>query len=84
MYLLPIIDVETAKEKARTGNRDGAIEMLRGVLEHEFSTGDILHRGTAVSALVETLLGRGTESRRDGSRKPRSTDSRPYPSSRAL
>jgi adenylate cyclase len=31
-------------------------------LEHEFSASDILHRGTAVSALVETLLERGTES----------------------
>jgi adenylate cyclase len=61
MYLLPIIDLETAKQKARNGDHEGAIEILRGVLEHEFSASDILHRGTAVSALVETLLERGTE-----------------------
>jgi adenylate cyclase len=59
---LPAVEIEIAKEMARTGDRDGAVEILRAVSEHEVSTGDILYRGAAVTALVETLLERGTES----------------------
>ncbi len=62
LSVLPIIDMEYAKEKARNGDRDEAIEILRAVSEHEFATGDILCRGAAVTVLVETLLKRGTES----------------------
>ena len=36
-------------------------EILRTVIDHEFATGDIIHLGAAVTALVETLLERGTD-----------------------
>jgi adenylate cyclase len=57
---LPLIDLERAKEKARSGDPDGAIEILRIVVDHEFASGDIIHLGAGVTALVETLLERGT------------------------
>jgi adenylate cyclase len=57
---LPLIDLEMAKEKARSGDPDSAIEILRIVVDHEFAIGDIIHLGAIVTALVETLLERGT------------------------
>ena len=57
---LPLIDLERANDMARTGDLDGAIELLRIVVDHEFTSGDIIHRGPAVTGLVETLLERGT------------------------
>jgi adenylate cyclase len=57
---LPLIDLEMAKETARSGDPDSAIEILRIVVDHEFAIGDIIHLGGAVTALVETLLERGT------------------------
>ncbi|HEY6818091.1 MAG TPA: adenylate/guanylate cyclase domain-containing protein [Mycobacterium sp.] len=56
---LPLIDLEMAKEKARSGDPDSAIEILRTVVDHEFAIGDVIHLGAAVTALVETLLQRG-------------------------
>jgi adenylate cyclase len=61
MAALQQIKLESAKEKARTGDHKGAIETLRTVVDHEFATGDTIFRGAAVTALVETLLQRGTE-----------------------
>jgi adenylate cyclase len=58
---LPVINLETAKEKARIGDYDGALEMLREVVDHEFAIGETIHRGAAVIALVESLLERGSE-----------------------
>ena len=57
---LPLIDLEMAKEKARSGDPDSGIEILRIVVDHEFAIGDIIHLGGVVTALVETLLERGT------------------------
>ena len=56
---LQMINLESAKEKARTGDLDGAIEVLRMVVDHEFTSGGMVHRATAVIALVEALLKRG-------------------------
>ena len=46
-YLLaiPIVDIEIAKEKARTGDLDGAIAMASTVLDDEFDTGEMVYRG---------------------------------------
>jgi adenylate cyclase len=57
---LGIVDLEMAKEKARSGDRDGAIEILRIVVDHAFATSNIIQLGASVAALVETLLERGT------------------------
>jgi adenylate cyclase len=55
------LNVERAKEQARTGDLDGAIAVLRGVAEQQSSSEAIFFRGAASTALVETLLQRGQD-----------------------
>jgi adenylate cyclase len=55
------IDIEFAKETARSGDLDGAIELLRAVVDDQFETGEMTYRGPAVTALVEAALQRGTD-----------------------
>jgi adenylate cyclase len=54
------VDTEIAKEKARTGDIDGAIELARAVVDYTFDAGDALSLGEAVRVFVESLLQRGT------------------------
>ena len=54
------VDTEIAKEKARTGDVDGAVELARAVVDYTFDAGDALSLGEAVRVLVESLLQRGT------------------------
>jgi hypothetical protein len=54
------VDTELAKEKARTGDVDGAIELARAVVDYTFDAGDALSLGEATRVLVESLLQRGT------------------------
>ena len=61
MIVVPMIDMEFAKEKARTGDCEGAIEMARAVVEDEFVSGEMIFRGAAVATLVESLLQRRTD-----------------------
>jgi class 3 adenylate cyclase len=59
-YLLgdrPIFDVYAARERARGGDRDGAIPLMRAAVDYSFREGRLVLWGTpAVSVLVETLL----------------------------
>ena len=59
MVAVVIIDIELAKEKARNGDIDGAIELARAVIDDEYDTGEMIFRGPATSVLVESLLLRG-------------------------
>jgi hypothetical protein len=60
---LPIVEVYLAREKARCGDRDGAIPLMRAAVEHLFREGLLLGWGIpATGVLVETLLDRGAES----------------------
>jgi hypothetical protein len=61
MGFLPLMDIEVAKQKARTGDLDGAIKLLRFAVEDEFDSGEIIYRGAVVAALVELLLDRGAQ-----------------------
>jgi adenylate cyclase len=54
------VDTEIAKEKARTGDVDGAIQLARAVVDYLFDAGDALSLGEATRVLVESLLQRGT------------------------
>ena len=54
------VDTEIAKEKARTGDIDGAIQLARAVVDYTFDAGDMLSLGEATRVLVEALLQRGT------------------------
>lgn len=56
---LPIIDTQTAKEKSRNGDLDGAIAMTRAIVDDQFNTGEMMWRGPSTTALVESLLRRG-------------------------
>jgi adenylate cyclase len=53
------VDTEIAKEKARTGDIDGAIELARAVVDYTFDAGDMISVGEATRVLVESLLQRG-------------------------
>jgi adenylate cyclase len=54
------VDTEIAKEKARTGDIDGAIQLARAVVDYTFDVGDALSLGEAVRVLVESVLQRRT------------------------
>ena len=54
------VDTEIAKEKARTGDVDGAIQLARAVVDYTFDAGDALSLGEATRVLVESLLQRAT------------------------
>jgi hypothetical protein len=60
---LPIINVYLARERARCGDRDEAIPLIRAAVDHLVRAGRLLLWGVpATGVLVETLLDRGTES----------------------
>jgi hypothetical protein len=53
---LPIVNVYVARERARHGDRDGAIPLMRAAVDHLFREGRLLEWGVcATGVLVETL-----------------------------
>jgi hypothetical protein len=59
---LPIVGVYLARERARRGDRDEAIPLIRTAVDHLFRQGHLLVWGVpATGVLVETLLDRGAE-----------------------
>jgi adenylate cyclase len=56
---LAIADIHFAREKARLGDNDAAIELAETVLDNLFSSGGSMWSGLATSVLVEALLQRG-------------------------
>ena len=60
--VLLIVNVYSARERARRGERDEAIPLMRAAVDHVFREGRLLVWGIpATGVLVETLLDRGTE-----------------------
>jgi hypothetical protein len=59
---LPIVSVYLARERARRGDHDGAIPLMRAVIDHLFREGRVAVGIIATGVLVETLLDRGSES----------------------
>jgi hypothetical protein len=60
---VPALNVYSARERARRGDRDGAIPLMRAAVDHVFREGQLLVWGIpATGVLVETLLDRGDES----------------------
>jgi adenylate cyclase len=53
-------DIEVARERARSGDLDGAIDLATTVLVEQFETGEMIFRGPATTVLVEALLSRGS------------------------
>ena len=59
---LPIVNVYLARERARRGDRDDAIPLMRAAADHLFREGQLLGWGIpATGVLVETLLDRGAD-----------------------
>ena len=59
---LPIVQVYLARERARRGDRDDAIPLMRTAVDHLAREGQLLAWGVpATGVLVETLLDRGAE-----------------------
>jgi hypothetical protein len=59
---LPMINVYSAGERARCGDRDEAIPLMRAAVDHLARRGQLLGWGVAATGvLVETLLDRGTD-----------------------
>jgi adenylate cyclase len=54
-----IVDLQTARRKARTGDVDGAIEVARNVIDALFESGEMFWRGPGTTVLVDSLLQRG-------------------------
>jgi adenylate cyclase len=59
LTFVPLIDLQTAAEKARTEDFGGAIDLARHVIAELFESGAALYLGAATSLLVESLLRRG-------------------------
>jgi hypothetical protein len=59
---LPLVEVCAARERARRGERDDAISLMRAAVDHLFREGRLLTWGVpATGVLVETLLDRGAD-----------------------
>jgi class 3 adenylate cyclase len=59
---LPLVNVYLARERARRGERDEAIPLMRAAVDHLFREGRLLVWGVpATGVLVETLLDRAAE-----------------------
>jgi hypothetical protein len=59
---LPLVEVYLARERARRGDRDNAIPVMRAAVDHLFRAGQLLGWGVpAMGVLVETLLDRSAE-----------------------
>ena len=59
---LPLVNVYSARETARRGDRDDAIPLMRVATDHLFREGRLLIHGVAATGvLVETLLDRGAD-----------------------
>ena len=61
-FMLAAVDVCTSRERARRGDRDGAIPLLREAVDDLFHAGHLWSCIVATGFLVETLLDRGTDS----------------------
>jgi hypothetical protein len=60
---LPVVNMCLARERARGGDRDGAIPLMRAAVDDLVRQGQLLSYGIpATGVLVETLLDRGAES----------------------
>jgi class 3 adenylate cyclase len=62
LSVLLLVNVYSARERARGGERDEAIPLMRAAVDHVFREGRLLVWGIpATGVLVETLLDRGVE-----------------------
>jgi class 3 adenylate cyclase len=58
---LPMIDIYLARERARQGDADGAIPIMRASIDAIFANGQVGYGIFCISTLVEALLDRGAD-----------------------
>jgi hypothetical protein len=58
---LRAFDFHAARERALRGDRDGAIPVIRNVLDDFFQNGQLAYGAAGTALLVQTLLDRGSE-----------------------
>jgi len=59
---LPLLDAYSARERARRGDHDEAIPLMRAAVDHLFREGELVVLGVPTTGvLVQTLLDRGAE-----------------------
>jgi len=58
LMALPIMDIHFAREKARLGDLDGAVELARTVVDDLFASGGCIWSALATTVLVEALAQR--------------------------
>jgi hypothetical protein len=61
LQVLPVIELWAARERARRGERDAAIAVMRKAVDELHQAGRLFHGIWGTSVLVETLLERGAE-----------------------
>jgi hypothetical protein len=61
-FLIPLTELWVARERARRGDRDAAIAVMRQAEDEMYQAGRLFHGIWGTSVLVETLLERGAES----------------------
>ncbi|KMO70065.1 ATP-binding protein [Mycolicibacterium chlorophenolicum] len=54
-----LCDIELARERLEADDPDGALDLAKGVLDEQFTSGEMAYRGPATSVVVEALLRRG-------------------------
>ena len=59
--MLPVIELWVARERARRGDRDAAIPVMRQVVDELHQAGRLCYGVWGTGVLVETLLERGAE-----------------------
>jgi len=58
---LPLLNTYSARERARRGDRDDALPVMRAAADHLFREGQLFACVPATGVLVETLLDRGAD-----------------------
>ena len=61
LFMVPVIDLWAARERARRGDRDAAIAVMRQVVDELHQAGRLVYGVWGTGVLVETLLERGAE-----------------------
>ena len=61
LFYATVADIGIAELIAEAGEVQGAIESARSIVDRLFENGEMFWRGVATAALVETLLGRGSD-----------------------
>ncbi len=61
LFLAPVIELWVARERARRGDRDAAIAVMRKAVDELHQEGQLFYGAWGTGVLVETLLDRGAQ-----------------------